>query len=74
MVVDVAVAVICVGTSDCNSPTEIQLLLYEELELLESELILFLFCLMKSLMLKVRCGRGGGVIIQSSCKIDSLIV
>ena len=39
------IAVICVGTSDCNAPIEIQLLLYEELEWLESELILLLLYL-----------------------------
>ena len=31
VVVDVAVAIICIGTSDCNTPTEIQLQLYEEI-------------------------------------------
>ena len=45
MVVDNVVAVMFIGTSDCNTSTEIQLLLYEEIELLEPELILLLLCL-----------------------------
>jgi len=47
----VAVAVISDGISDYFAPTEIELLLYEELELLEPELILLLLCLIKSLTL-----------------------